>query len=75
MQGGGGGPAQRPAGGPVLGGGDLLGPVLLGRLRGGEQAQEIVVAVTVSGGVGLEEAGIDQVLGVPGGLAGGQVGQ
>lgn len=69
----GGGPAQCPPVGPVPGGGDVRGLVLFGELFGGEQAQEVVEAVAVGGGVWLEQSGVGEVLGASGGLAQGQV--
>ncbi len=66
---GGGGPAQDPVGGPVLGSGDLDGIVILDQLFGGEQAQEVVEVVAVGGGVGLEQSGVGQPFGAARGLA------
>lgn len=66
---GGGGPAQDPVGGSFLGSGDLGGIVILHQLFGGEQAQEVVEAVAVGGGVGLEQSGVGQPFQAAHGLA------
>ncbi|MFF3272658.1 ricin-type beta-trefoil lectin domain protein [Streptomyces chrestomyceticus] len=59
----------------VWGGGEVGGPVFLGQLLGGEQAQEVEEAVAVGGGVGLEKAGVGEVPGRAGGAVRGQAGK